>query len=134
MAHERLGILLIILFAAISVTAIIARTLIGGNDQARLGVFGGTSKLSPCTGELKVSSNPLADGRCGLQAALTMYSCEGKKWYVFEGDSCSGTYMCKGNINEPQSIWKCSWEANKGTYTFTLCADSDAKAISSVTC
>jgi hypothetical protein len=134
MVHERLGILLIILFAAISVIAILARTLPGANDQARLGVLGGTYRQSPCTGELKLSSNPLADGRCGLQSALTMYNCKGKKWYVFEGNSCSGTYMCKGNINEPQSIWKCSWEANKGTYTFTLCADSDAKATNTIVC
>jgi hypothetical protein len=133
MAHERLGILLIVLFAAISVTAIIARTLTGG-DESRLGVLDGTYRRAPCTGELQVTSNPLADGRCGLQAALTMNNCEGKKWYVFEGNSCSGTYMCKGNINEPKSIWKCSWEANRGTYTFTLCADSDDKATGTVVC
>jgi hypothetical protein len=133
MAHERIGIFLIVLFAAISATAILVRTLTGGKGEARLGIWGGISRRTPCTGELKVTSSPL-DGRCGIEAALTMYNCEGKKWYVFEGNSCSGTYMCKGNINEAKSIWKCSWEADKGSYTFTLCADFDAKATSTVVC
>ena len=133
MTHERLGILLIVLFAAISVSAIAARTLTGGGDQARLGIMGGTIRGTSCTGELEVTSTPV-DEKCGLTADLTMYNCEGAKWYVFEGSSCSGTYMCRGNVNEPTSIWKCSWEADKGTYTFTLCADADVKATSSVAC
>jgi len=44
MAHEKIGILLIVLFAAISVTAIIARTLTGAGNEARLGVLGGGYK------------------------------------------------------------------------------------------
>jgi len=132
MEREKIGILLIVLFAAISVTAIIARTLTGGEGQARLGW--GVFSRQACTGELTLTSRPLGDGRCELQAALTMYNCEGKKWYVFEGNSCSGTYMCTGNVNEPTSIWRCSWEANPGSYTFTLCADFDAKVTRTIVC
>ncbi len=90
--------------------------------------------MQACTGELKVTSSPLEDGRCRLESALTMYNCKGKEWYVFDGNSCSGIYMCMGNVNEPTSIWKCSWEADKGTYSFTVCADDDAKATKTVVC
>jgi len=131
MAHERLGILLIVLFVAISVTAIIARTLTGG-EAGRLGIMDEIGQ-TPCTGELTVTSRSV-DGKCSFQADLTMYDCQGKKWYVFEGNSCSGTYICNGNVNEPTSKWRCSWEVDKGTYTFTLCADFDAKARSTVSC
>jgi len=88
----------------------------------------------PCTGELTVSSQNIDNGRCQFQADLTMKNCEGKKYYVFEGDSCSGTYICSREIGEPKSPWKCTWEVNNGPYTFTLCADSDVKARTSVTC
>jgi hypothetical protein len=124
---------LIILFAAISVAGIIGNSLTPTGDRAQLGITGGIRRGS-CTGDLTVTSRELPDGRCGLQAALTMYNCEGNEWYVFEGSSCSGIYMCKGNVNEPTSIWKCSWEVNTGTYTYTLCDSSGAKDTSTVSC
>ena len=130
MAHKKLGIFLIVLFAVISAVAIVVRMTPSGEGVGRLGVIGGQT---PCTGELTVTSRPV-DGKCGLQADLTMQGCQGKKWYVFEGGSCSGTYMCTGNVNEPTSKWRCSWEADKGSHTFTLCADLDAKARSTVSC
>jgi len=134
MAHEKIGYFLIVLFAAISVTAIIARTLTGGEGEARLGVLGGTYRRTTCTGTLKVSVNPKEGGKCALQADVNMKNCEGKGWYVFNGNTCGGILVCNGNINQAESIWRCSWEAYSGTHTFTLCADSDAKATDSIVC
>jgi len=133
MAYERIGILLIILFAAISVIATIARTLPGTGGEARLGVWGGTYRAA-CTGTLKVTASSIGDGKCGLQANVNMKNCENERWYVFNGNQCSGILVCNGNINQPESIWKCSWEAMSGTYTFTLCADTDMKDSKTVSC
>ena len=134
MTRERLGIFLIVLFAAISITAIIARTLTGGEGEARLGILGGTYEGTACTGTLEVTTNPMEGGKCGLQADVNMKKCEGKRWYVFNGNRCSGILVCNGNVNEPESRWRCSWEADSGTHTFTLCADVDAKDSKTVSC
>jgi len=133
MAHERLGIFLIFLFAAISFVAILARMIMPGDGVGRLGFIGGGIQTS-CTGELTVKTSSQEGGKCGLQADVNMKNCEGKRWYVFNGNSCSGILVCNGNINEPESKWRCSWEADSGTHTFTLCADVDAKDSKTVSC
>jgi len=133
MAHERIGILLIVLFAAISVTAIIARTLTGVGNEARLGIWSGTYR-DTCTGTLTVIANSIGDGKCTLQANVNMKNCENKRWYVFNGNQCGGVLVCNGNINQPESIWKCSWEAMSGTYTFTLCTDTDTRDSKTISC
>ena len=131
MVHRRLILFLVGFFFAIIAVAIMVRMTPIGREIGWLGIIGG--RRDSCYGELKVTSRP-ADERCGLQADLTMYNCQGKKWYVFGGNSCSGNHICMGSINEQTSNWKCTWEADKGTYTFTLCADSDAKARSRISC
>lgn len=99
-----------------------------------LGIFGGETKIGPCTGELSVTSKDLGD-KCHLEASLVMRNCEGKRWYVFNGNSCEGGILvCQGNSNEPESIWKCAWDSNKGSYTFTLCADTEFKTSANVVC
>ena len=131
MVHRRLVLFLVGFFGAIIAVAILIGMMPSGTEVGWLGIIGG--RQDSCYGELKVTSGPV-DGRCGLQADLTMHDCQGKKWYVFEGNSCSGNHICTGSINEPNSKWKCTWETNKGTYTFTLCADLDAKSRSTISC
>ena len=87
-----------------------------------------------CEGTLKVSFSEIDEEKCWFQTEVDMRNCQGKKWYVFEGDSCSGTYICTGSVNEPTSKWRCSWEVEKGTYTFTLCADFIPKDSETVSC
>ena len=132
MASRRLALFLIGFFAAIIAVGMMVRMLPGGGEIDWLGVIGGIGQTR-CQGELKVSSRPV-NGRCELQVDLTMHNCDGKRWNVFEGNSCSGNQICKGSINEPTANWKCTWEADRGTHIFTLCADLDAKARSTVSC
>jgi len=134
MEPERIGYFIIILFFIIGVSGTIVRYSSwneGGTGQ--LGITGGTRQTT-CTGELKVATTPQEGGKCGLQADVNMKNCEGKEWYVFNGNRCSGILVCNGNINEPESKWRCSWEADTGTHTFTLCADVDAKDSKTVVC
>lgn len=134
MAHERLGIFLIVLFAAISAVGILANMITPrGTEAGRLGIMGGVGQ-TPCTGELTVTAISREGEKCGLQADLNMKNCEGKGWYVFNSNRCGDVLVCNGNINEPESIWRCSWEADTGTHIFTLCADVDAKDSATVAC
>lgn len=133
MERKRIGILLIVLFAAIFAVAMIVMMIPSGGEVGRLGITGGTGQ-SLCTGELIVTTSPREGGKCGLQADVNMKNCEGKGWYVFNGNSCGGILVCNGNVNEPESRWRCSWEADSGTHTFTLCADVDAKDSKTVSC
>ena len=64
MASERLGIFLIVLFAATSVIATLARMIPSGGEVGQLGVIGGVGG-TPCTGELTVATRPI-DEKCGL--------------------------------------------------------------------
>ena len=130
MARERLGIFLIVLFAAISVVAIIARMIPSGKEVGRLGIMG--ARETPCSGELKVTSSSVNE-KCALQADVKMRNCEGR-WYVFKGNECGGTLVCNGEIRAQTDRWRCSWEADKGTYTFTLCVNIDKKDSATVTC
>ncbi len=134
MASEKIGILLIVLFAVIAITATIARNLTSSDEGARLGVYGGTYKRTTCTGILNVAANTIEGEKCALQADVNMKNCEGKRWYVFNGNECGGVLVCNGNTNQPESIWRCSWEATSGTHTFTLCADVDKKDSKTVYC
>ncbi len=134
MAHERLGIFLILLFAAISVIGILANMIAPGETGiGRLGILGGGGQTL-CTGELAVTAIPQEGGKCSLQADVNMKNCEGKRWYVFSGNQCGGILVCNGNVNEPESKWRCSWEAYTGTHAFTLCADVDTKDSKTVSC
>lgn len=134
MAHERLGIFLIVLFIAIFAVGILANMITpDGTEAGRLGIIGEVGQTS-CTGELAVTAIPQEGGKCGLQADLNMKNCEGTRWYVFNGNRCGGILVCNGNVNEPESKWRCSWEADTGTHTFTLCADVDAKDSKTVSC
>ena len=130
MAYRKLILFLVGFFSAVIAVAIMVSMIPGGREIAWLGI---TGKRDSCYGELKIVSKPMSE-RCGLQADLTMRDCGGKKWYVFEGNSCSGKHICTGNINEPISKWKCTWEVNKGTHTFVLCADSDVKTRETISC
>lgn len=132
MDRERLGILLILLFSAISIIGILVNNISGGGEVGRLGIGGGRQTL--CTGELTVTAAQQEGGKCSLQADVNMGNCEGKRWYVFNGNTCGGTLVCNGNINEPESKWRCNWQTDSGTYTFTLCADTDIKASKTISC
>jgi hypothetical protein len=88
----------------------------------------------PCYGELTLTSQNLGDGRCTLHADSVLTDCNKGEWVVYEGNKCSGVYICNGVLDQPISKWRCSWEVNPGIYTFTLCADGVAKATRSITC
>ncbi len=88
----------------------------------------------PCTGELTLTSQNLGDGRCTLEAKSVLTNCKKTRWVVYEGNECSGIYICDGNVDQPESNWRCDWEVNPGMYTFTLCADKVAKTTRSITC
>lgn len=88
----------------------------------------------PCTGELTLTSQNIGNGKCTLQADSVLKNCKKTRWVVYEGNECSGTYICDGNADQPVSIWRCTWDANSGIYTFTLCAGEVAKATKSITC
>jgi hypothetical protein len=88
----------------------------------------------PCTGELTLTSQNLGNGKCTLKADSVLTNCKKTTWTVYEGNECSGTYICNGYDDQPVSIWRCSWDVDPGTYTFTLCADSVAKATRSISC
>jgi len=134
MERERIGYFLIILFFIIGVSGTIVRfTALNEGGVGQLGVTGGT-KRTPCTGELTVTATSQEGGKCGFQADVNMKNCEGKRWYVFNGNSCGGILVCNGNINEPESNWRCSWQVDSGTHAFTLCADTDAKDSKTVSC
>lgn len=132
MVHEKLAVLLIGFFAIIITASILASTVPGGRRIGWLGIMDNAEQNS-CSGDLKITSKQI-EGGCGLQADLDMKNCQGKKWYVIEGNSCPGNYVCTGNINDPISKWKCTWETERGAHTFSLCADSDIKASSTVSC
>lgn len=106
------------------------------NGVTPLGILGGNKPVIPCGGELSTSAENLGNGKCHLEAKSVLRNCEGKKWYVIEGNSCDGgTLVCQGNINEPESRWTCSWDdSNMGSHTFTLCADLDALITTSAFC
>ena len=132
MNREKIGYLLILLFAVISISAIVGRMITGDRGEVgRLGIVGGGYK-PPCTGKLEVTYNKI-DEKCSLQADVEMGNCEGR-WYVFKGNECGGTLVCNGEIMTQTDRWRCSWEDNTGTHTFTLCENIDKKDFATVTC
>ena len=97
-------------------------------------VFGKRRPSLICSGRLLVNAKKLGNGKCDFQADITMKNCEGKNWYVFQGDKCSGILVCNHTVREPVSKWKCKWQADEGAYTFVLCADGELKATSTTLC
>jgi hypothetical protein len=131
MVNKKLGIFLIALIAVISAAAMLTMMISdGGTEVGQLGVTGGVGQ--PCTGALTVTSS-LVEGKCGLQADVVMKNCEGK-WYVFKDNRCGGTLVCNGDIRGQPDRWRCTYEDEPGTYTFTLCENSEKKASATVTC
>jgi hypothetical protein len=88
----------------------------------------------PCTGELTLTSQNIDNGKCTLKADSVLRKCKKTRWVVYEGNECSGTYICDGNADQPESNWRCTWDVNSGTYTFTLCAGGVAQVTRSITC
>jgi hypothetical protein len=84
-------------------------------------------------GNLEVTYNPVDEKKCALQTDIEMKNCEGK-WYVFKGNECGGTLVCSGDVRTPDDKWRCRWEDERGTHTFTLCNNIDKKDFASVVC
>ena len=131
MSYKLIGVILFFIVIVLVLSAVQYLGSIGG--PTRLGVVPEKKKL-PCRGELTVSATPLGNGKCRFEAEVRTENCEGKDWYVFQGDKCLGTYICKRTEVTSPSQWKCIWEDDSGSYTFTLCIDWVSKALSSVTC
>jgi len=137
MAYKLLIAVVLIVLFVVFLSSIVKYIPPSGGEAGRLGFVWGEAPRpsSPCTGELTVSSSGVDGGKCHLEASVVMRNCEGEGWYVFNGGSCSNEILvCNGNVGESESRWKCSWDADQGSYTFTLCVDTDAKASTSLTC
>ena len=129
-----LTVIIIVLFI-LTISSMIEYIPARQGKPARLSfVFGKSKPTLPCTGKLIVNAKNLGNGKCSFQADVTMNNCEGRNWYVFQGNECRGILVCNHTIGEPVSIWKCEWQAKEGAYTFALCADDVLKATSSVAC
>ena len=133
MAYKLLAIIILFIVGIVLLSTSMMKN---ENGVTPLGIFGGNKPIAPCSGELSTSTGNLGNGKCHLEAKSVLKNCEGKKWYVIEGNSCNGGILvCQGNINEPNSIWTCSWDdSNFGSRTFTLCADTDALITTSAYC
>ncbi|MDI6826300.1 MAG: hypothetical protein QMD36_03880 [Candidatus Aenigmarchaeota archaeon] len=124
-------VILVILFLVSLIEIIPARR----GEPARLSIgLRRAQPTLPCSGDLTVTSQLTETGNCKFQADVVMRNCEGKRFYVFEGSSCSGIYICTKEIEEPESRWRCVWEYPRASYTFTLCADDAAKDSTIVSC
>ena len=125
-------IIVIILFLA----SIIEYVPSINGEQGGLSIIWQRNRASnlPCTGELNLITQSSSDGKCTLQADSVLRNCKKTRWVVYEGNECSGTYICDGNADEPESNWRCAWDINSGTYAFTLCAESIVQDTKSITC
>ena len=93
-----------------------------------------TKKMENCIGTLTLSVKE-KNKKCQIQADIVLSNCEGTRWFLFTGERCSGTYIC-GNrdIMETPSRWRCTWEYDEGTYTFSLCANDKLLTKQTITC
>ncbi len=91
-------------------------------------------KKAPCTGELILNSQDIDGEKCQFRADVTTTNCEEKDWYVFQGDDCSGSYICNKKEVISPSQWKCAWEDKKGTYSFKLCVDGKIESAATIAC
>ncbi len=132
MAYKLLAIIILFIVGIV----LLSTTMMKNEGEVKpLGILSWNKPNIPCSGSLSVLTKNAGDGKCHLEAKPMLNGCEGKNWYVFEGNSCGNILVCQGNVNEPESIWTCSWEdSSLGTRTFTLCADSDALVTSSASC
>ena len=133
MAYKLLAIVILFIVGIV----LLSTTMMKNESGVKpLGLLGGNKPVIPCSGELKASAENLFNGKCHLQTVSVLRNCEGKIWSVIECNSCNGGILvCQGNVNEPESRWTCSWDdANMGTRTFTLCANTDVLITTSATC
>lgn len=129
-----LTVIIVVLFI-LTISSMVQYIPAREGEPARLSfVFGKSKPVTTCTGKLVVNGKNLGNGKCSFQADVTMKNCEGKTWYVFQGDRCGGILVCNHAVNQPVSIWKCKWKADEGAYTFALCADNELKATSTMAC
>lgn len=134
MAYKLWIVVALVIIVVIALASMIEYIPPKEGKPARLSiVWKKTEPSLPCAGKLSLISRSL-DEKCELQADVTMSNCEGKRWYVFEGDVCSGTLVCDGDIRVSVDRRRCIWEVDRGTHAFTLCADVDAKATRTVIC
>lgn len=125
------SVLLILFFIAVILA--IGSFLATPTEKVKMGILT-TRKTKFCEGTLTLNSKE-KNGKCEIQADVVLSNCEGTKWFLFIGEKCSGTYIC-GNrdVMETPSRWRCTWEYDKGTYTFSLCANDKLLTKQTITC
>jgi len=130
MSHKLIGVIFLFVILTLILSSV---QYFRGRKAVRLGLVP-RGEEKPCRGSLVVVAKPSGEGKCRFEAEVKTENCEGKEWYVFEGDKCLGTYICKKKEVTSPSTWKCIWEDDKGRYTFTLCIDWTTKSMYEVTC
>lgn len=124
---------ILLLLFLIAVILAIGSLLTRPEEKIRMGIVI-PRKTKDCTGTLTLAGKE-KNGKCEIRADMILSNCERTKWFLFIGEKCSGTYIC-GNrdVMETPSRWRCTWEYDKGTYTFSLCANDKLLAKQTITC